>query len=227
VSEMANPAPTEHEAHHRALVERMVAELRPVRRLWPVSLRLALWLALEAVMLLFAIRHNERTIFRQPFGDPWYLLSVGSSAGAGVVGAALALRSAIPGREPRARETGLMLILVLASLLVLLHGPINAGVPMGTFIATGLGCAFATATLACLPLSALLWAMRRGAPLERGLGGALAGAGAFLIAFALMRVRCPINEGLHLFVWHFLPALIGIAISAGAGLLLFHRRASE
>jgi hypothetical protein len=222
---MTDTIAAEHQAHHRALVERMVAELRPVRRLWPLSLRLALWLALEAGLLLFAIHHSKRTDLPQELANPWYFLSAGGSAAAGVLGALLALRSAIPGREPRVREVTLLLILTLASTLALLHEPINAAVPMGNFITTGMTCAIATATLASLPLLALLWAIRRGAPLARGFDGALAGAGAFLVAFALMRVRCPIDEGLHLIVWHFVPALIGVALSAGAGLFLFRWRA--
>jgi len=227
VSEVINSVAPDHEAHHRALVERMVAELRPVRRLWPIRLRLALWGVLEAGLLLFAIRHSRRTDLPQQLGDSWYLLSVGTAAAAGIFGAALALRSAIPGREPRARELTLLLVLTVASALALLHQPLNTGVPMGTFIARGVPCVFGISTLAGLPLLALLWAMRRGAPLERGFDGALAGAGAFLFAFALMRLRCPLDDSLHLFVWHFLPALVGVAISAGAGFLLFQRRAGE
>lgn len=222
---MTDTIAVEHDAHHRALVERMVVELRPVRRLWPLSLRLVLWIVLEACLLLFAIHHSKRTDLPQALADPWYLLTVGGSAAAGVLGALLALRSAIPGREPRAREVALLLMLAVASMLMLLREPINAAVPMGTFIAEGLPCVFGISTLACLPLLALLWAMRRGAPLARGVDGALAGAGAFLVSFALMRVRCPIDEGLHLLVWHVLPALIGVAISAGAGFLVFRWRA--
>jgi hypothetical protein len=221
---MTDTIAAEHQAHHRALVERMVAELRPVRRLWPIRLRLALWIAFEAGLLLFAIHHSKRTDLPQELANPWYLLSVGGSAAAGVLGALLALRSAIPGREPRPREAALLLILTGASMLILLHQPINADVPMGTFISRGLPCVFGISTLACLPLLALLWAMRRGAPLTRGFDGALAGAGAFLVAFALMRVRCPIDESLHLLVWHVIPALIGVAVSACSGLLLFRWR---
>jgi len=39
-----------------------------------------------------------------------------------------------------------------------------------------------------------------------------------------MRVRCPIDEGRHLLVWHFLPVLAGIALSACAGFFLLKRR---
>jgi LPXTG-motif cell wall-anchored protein len=39
-----------------------------------------------------------------------------------------------------------------------------------------------------------------------------------------MRVRCPLDEGLHLLVWHLIPALAGIALAAFLGSLLFKRR---
>lgn len=227
MSEIANRAPADHEARHRALVERMVADLRPVRRLWPIGLRLALWIALEAGVLLFAIYHSRRTDLGRQLSNLWFLLCVGGFAAAGVVGAALALRSAIPGRAPGRREVGFLLVLTVGSALLLLHEPINANVPIATFVGTGLPCVFGIATLALLPLLALLWAVKRGAPLEGGFGGALAGAGAFLFSFALMRARCPIDEGLHLFMWHFLPTLIGIAASAGAGFLWSRKRGGK
>jgi hypothetical protein len=224
VSETVNAPRIDHEARHHALVEHLVTELRPVRRLWPVSVRLAIWIVIEAGVLLLVIRTSGRADLAQQFRNPWYLLSVGGFAVAGVIGAAFALRSAIPGRGPRGMEVGLFLVLTLASALLLLHEPINQVMPIGNFIRQGLPCVFGIAIFAALPLLVLFWAMRRGAPLAGGVGGALAGAGAFLFSFALMRVDCPIDEGLHLFMWHFLPALIGVVLSAGGGFLLFRRR---
>ena len=224
MSEIVNSQQSDHEVRHHALVEHLVAELRPVRRLWPVRVRLAIWIAIEAGVLLFVIRNSQRTDLAQQFKNPWYLLGVGGFAVAGAIGAAFALRSAIPGREPRRIELGLLVALTAASALLLLHEPINLAMPIGNFIHEGLPCAFGIAMFASLPLLVLFWAVRRGAPLAGGAGGALAGAGAFLLSFALMRVNCPIDEGLHLFIWHFLPALVGVALSAGAGFLLFRKR---
>jgi hypothetical protein len=225
VSELVNPSQPDHETRHRALVERLVSQLRPVQRLWPVNVRLAIWIALEAAVLLFVILHTHRTDLAQQIHNLWFLLGVGGFAVAGTLGGALALRSAIPGREPRRTEFVLLIALTAAaSGLVLLHEPIDFGMPIGTFISQGLSCVFGTLMLAALPLLALFWAVRRGAPLAGGIGGALAGAGAFLFSFAFMRVNCPIDEGLHLFMWHFLPAIIGVALSAGAGYLLFRKR---
>ncbi len=47
---------------------------------------------------------------------------------------------------------------------------------------------------------------------------------AFLISFALVRVDCPIDDGLHLIIWHFIPALGGIVLSACVGIILLRRR---
>jgi hypothetical protein len=224
VSELVDPSQLDHETRHRALVERLASELRPVRRLWPVNFRLAIWIALEAAVLLFVIRHTQRTDLAHQIHNPWFLLGVGGFAAAGALGGALALRSAIPGREPRRTEFVLLIALTAASVPLLLHEPIDLGMPIGTFIRQGVPCVFGTLMLAALPLLGLFWAVRRGAPLAGGIGGALAGAGAFLFSFSFMRVNCPIDEGLHLFMWHFLPALIGVALSAGAGYLLFRKR---
>ena len=224
MSETIHVSPAGHEASHRALVERLVSELRPVKRLWPVSVRLAIWIALETGVLLVVLHNHHRTDLAQQFTNPWYVFGVAGFALAGALGALLALRSAIPGREPRGIELAALVVLTIASAMVLLHEPISLVMPIGTFIHQGLPCAFGIAMFASLPLLALLWAVKRGAPLAGGIGGALAGAGAFLFSFAFMRVNCPIDEGLHLFMWHFLPALFGVALSAGAGFLLFRRR---
>ena len=214
----------DHEAIHRRVVDRIVSNLRPVRRLWPVNIRLTIWIALETGVLLFVFRHTNRTDLSGQFTNPWYVLGVASFALAGSLAGWLALRSAIPGREPCGTSLAALVFLMIASAMLLLHEPISLVIPIGTFIHQGLPCVFGIAMFASLPLLVLLWAVKRGAPLAAGFGGALAGAGAFLFSFAFMRVNCPIDEGLHLLMWHFLPALLGVAISAGAGFLLLRRR---
>lgn len=224
MSEIVKSPDSDHETMHNALVERMVADLRPVRRLWPVRTRLALWIALEAGVLLLLISSGHRSDLAEQLRNPWYLFGVGGFAVAGALSAAFALRGAIPGREPSAREIGALAVLAGASALLLLKEPLNTSVPLANFIDTGLRCASEIAIFAAVPCVALLWAVRRGAPLAAGIDGALVGAGAFLFSFALMRVRCPLDDGLHLLVWHLLPALAGIALAAFLGSMLFRRR---
>jgi hypothetical protein len=206
------------------LVERIVADLRPVRRLWPTSLRLTLWLALEVGLLLFVVRVTHRTDLRQQVTNLWYLLGVGGFGVAAAIGAGFALCAAIPGGEPRPFEMVLLVALASGSALLLLHEPVNGSVPVATFIDVGFQCAIESFIVATLPWIALAWAIRRGAPLSAGLDGALLGAAAFFCSFALMRIICPIEEGLHLLTWHLLPALAGIALSALAGNVFFKRR---
>jgi hypothetical protein len=224
MSEMLKPALPDHETVHRETVERIVAELRPVRRLWPLSLRLATWAILEVAVLLLVLHSTSRTDLTQQMRNPWYLLSVGGFVLAGALGAALALRSAIPGREPRTAESALLIVLAFSSALLSLHLPFKGNLLVTTFVKEGLPCVHGIVMLAAIPWFALLWAVRRGVPLSAGLAGALVGAAAFLSSFALMRIKCPIDEGAHLLVWHLLPALIGVALSAWAGILLFKRR---
>ena len=221
---MLKSAVRDHDTVHRSTVDRIVADLRPVRRLWPLSLRLAVWAALEAGVLVFVAYHSDRSDLAQDLANPWYLLDIAAFILTGVVGATLALRAAIPGREPQPAETGFLVVLASASPLLLVHQPFNGTVPVGTFVDAGLPCALGTFLFAAVPWLALLWAVKRGAPLSAGLDGALIGTAAFFRSFATMRINCPIDEATHLLVWHFLPTLIGVALSAWAGSLLFKRR---
>lgn len=216
--------PAGHQALHRTLVDRLVAELRPVRRLWPVGVRLALWVALEAAILIaVAIGAGRRDLALQ-LRDPLYLLEVGAFIAAAIVAGWLALRAAVPGREAtRSELAAALLALALAAALVL-GQPAQQDLSLAAFIRSGAACALHTGLLALLPWFALLWAVRRGTPLRAESAGGLIGAAALLFTFAVMRVGCPIDARLHLLVWHLLPALAGIGLSAVAGGLWLRRR---
>ena len=211
-----------HESLHRALVERMAAELRPVRRLWPVSIRLALWIALEGAVLLLLIRHARADLAEQ-LRNPWFLLCISGFGVTGAASAAFALRAAIPGREPGGKQLVLLVCLAIFSAVPLLLVPVDASQPLGSFVERGLPCLVGIAMFALLPWLALLWAVRRAAPMRGGLEGSLIGAAAFLFSFGLLRIRCPIEEEMHLLVWHLLPALAGIGLSAWVGVALLKR----
>lgn len=227
MSEALKSGVQDHESIHHRAVDRIVADLRPVRRLWPLSLRLGVWAALEAGVLLFVARYSHRADLARDLTNPWYLLTITAFILTGVVGATLALRAAIPGREPQPAETAFLIVLASASPLLLIHEPFNGTVPLSTFVDAGLPCALGTFIFAAVPWLALLWAVKRGAPLSAGFDGALIGAAAFFSSFAVMRMNCPFDEATHLLVWHFLPALIGVALSAWAGSLLFKRRTNR
>ena len=209
---------------HQVMVEKIVAELRPVRRLWPVGVRLGLWLVLEVGVLFLLITHGYRPDLAQQLRNPWYIFGVGGFAAAGALAGAFALRTAIPGRELRKVEFFLLLFLTAVSALLLLRQPVNEHLELSSFIHTGVPCAIGVGLFAVIPWFALFWAARRAAPPAAAAEGALTGAAALLFSFALMRVDCPVDDGLHLIIWHFIPALGGILLSSYVGGMLLRRR---
>lgn len=197
------------------VIERLVADLGPVRRLWPPSARLALWLALELGIFAGIVALGLRSDIAQQLRSPLFLLEFAILVLAGAWAAAMALLAAIPGREPGPLATGSMVAMVAAALVLLAVG--SPGGPAGA----GLACSLRTVLLAAVPWAALLLAARRGASLVPALAGGLAGAAAFLFAAAAMRLVCPADGLAHLLVWHASPALVGLLASTALGGLLF------
>jgi hypothetical protein len=158
--------------------------------------------------------------------QPAYLGEIIFFAGAAVISATLALRSAIPGRPLRAVEAMVVAVLVVAgTAFVTLAEPMNASNSLNQFVRVGLRCAYETWLYAAPQLLALWWMVRRGAPMNGRLSGLSIGAAALFFSFAIMRVACPIDEPLHLLAWHLLPALalIGLSTLAGDVWLRFRR----
>ncbi len=214
---MAEVSQMTHDDYHRALVRRLAAEVKPTRRLWPVGARLGLWMALEVAGLAWVGTHTSND-FMQKLKQPVYTIEVLFFAVAAVISAALALRSAVPGRALRASEAALAGVLVLAgTLLVAGVEPMDTTHTLGEFVRVGLPCAYYLGMRAALPLLALWWMVRRGASMSGGLSGLLVGAGAAFFSFATLRLECPIDEPLHVLTWHFLPAVALIALSTLAG----------
>jgi hypothetical protein len=207
---------TQHDHLHRALVDRIAGNLEPRRPLWPVRRRLALWLVLEMAVLLSTVAET-RDNWATRFASPAYTFEVVFFAAAGLILAAMALRSAIPGRESRPWQTALAMGLALAGIALLFATPISASVSLSEFINVGLGCVVATCTKAALPLIALWWAVRRGAPGDGRAAGALVGAAAMLFSFAIMRIDCPLDEPIHLLTWHLGPVIAVTLLTALAG----------
>jgi hypothetical protein len=215
-----------HDEHHRALVQRLAAEVKPMRRLCSVGMRLGLWIALEVGVLMWGATHTSND-FMQKLKQPVYAIEILFFVAAAVISAALALRSAIPGRALRASEATLVAVLVIAgTLLVAAFKPMDATIPLGGFVRLGLPCAYGIGIFAALPLLLLWWMVRRGASMSGGLSGLLAGGGASCYSFAMRRLECPLDEPLHIITWHLLPALALTTLSTlvGARWLRFRSR---
>jgi hypothetical protein len=213
-----------HEENHRALVKRLSSGVTPTRPLWPVGPRLGLSIVLEAGVLAWVMTHTTNH-FTVKLTHPAYVIELVFFAGAAMISAALALRSAIPGRTLAASEAMIAGVLVFAGTIVLtIAQPMDTSDPLGDFARSGLRCACETVTFGALPWLALWWLVRRGASMSGWLSGLLVGAGALLFSFAVMRISCPIDEPLHLLTWHLLPALLVIALSTAAGAICLRFR---
>jgi hypothetical protein len=208
---------TRDEPTHRAVVERLTAELAPVRRPWSPWVRLALWvvLALATVGLagLVGLRHD----LREQLARPRYLLDIAILlAGAGLA-ATTALLAAVPGRmggrEARAIGAGLLVLAITAAFL----GDAAPPAETRSFVLTGLRCVACIGLFGLLPWVALIRAVSRAAPLDGHTIGLSAGAAAFLVGAACVRVACPFDDTLHLAVWHGLPVALWAAASTAVG----------
>lgn len=205
-----------HKIRYDVLIEPLLEGLQPVKRLWPVRVRLTLWIALELGIVAMVAIVFPRARLLAAFHDPHYALEIASLGAVGVLAAALALRSAIPGRAATRNELFMLSMLGLAVLLLIARGPATIGVSLAEFIHAGARCLGCTVILALLPWLALFWAVRRGAPMEQKSTGWLIGLAAFSFAFVSSRLGCSIDSSMHVLMWHAMPAAVGAALSAYA-----------
>lgn len=205
-----------HGQIHRELVDRLAADLKPVRPLWPVRRRLTLWLAIEIAILTQTLIETSNQ-WRLKLEHPIYALDIAFFAVAAVIIAAMALRAAVPGRESSRWQIGLAMALAVIGTAMLFATPMRTNLSLSDFASIGSHCAWATCVKALLPWIALWWAVRRGAPGNGAGAGAMVGAAAMLFSFAIMRLDCPLDEPLHLVTWHLGPVLIVTILSMVAG----------
>ncbi|PWT78701.1 MAG: hypothetical protein C5B58_14890, partial [Acidobacteria bacterium] len=198
------------------LLERSIKHFQPVRPLWSVGLRLALWLVLEAAILILSaqsVSSGMPALIRYPGALIGTALMIVTGSGAGL----LALRSAIPGREVIASE-----LLLLAGVLCLAF-TVGFEPSAGASLAEELSLsdsllALEIVGLTFLPWVALLCAVRRGVPLHPAKTGALVGIASFSFTLAALRFMSRtgfVGAG----VWQLLFGLVVTGVSAAAGAL--------
>ncbi len=208
---------------HQALVDRLVRDLRPVRRLRSRRLFLA-WLALQAAVLAVLAAHGLLPDFGAMFDQPLFVAQVLALVASGVLAAWLAARGAFPDRAPGLPSVAAMVALALAGLM-----PCGTSAPQwsDSFVAMGTPCFTMTVMIAALPWLALLLLVGRGAAVMPARAGLLAGAAAFLPAAAGMRAACSLDEPWHLLVWHGTPVVLGGVVSALLGAAFLGRWAAS
>ena len=207
-----------------SVIAQLSDDLHPVRRLWQPRTRLLVWLGVQvsvlfAALLLFGVRGDSDTKLQQvPFAAELVAL-----AAIAIMTALLALRAAVPGREPRVGIT-LGLLAVIVSLLAGRYAAEpSLSASTHEFIAMGWPCALRALAVAGIPWIAILVAIRRGATLVAVTAGVLGGAASFFFAALTLRLACSLDDNWHLIVWHLGPVVIGLTASAVLGRLWLAR----
>lgn len=169
------------EIDYGVLIDRLIQDFRPVKRLWPVRVRLLLWILLEAAILVVAALLNGRPDLAAVICFHYYYLDTGGFFLVSIAAAWMALRNSIPGRETHAAELILLGVGAIAAALIVQFEPLTEALLSSGDLPTALSRQLA---LAALPWMALFWAARRAMPLRPRLTGGMIGVAASSFAVA-------------------------------------------
>jgi hypothetical protein len=171
-----------HNVDFERLIEGLITDFRPIRRLWPVGVRLACWLLFEAAILLLAVAIRGYGNLQALPHDQQRLIAIGLLLIASIAAAYLALKGAVPGRQVTWSQTGILIVLLVAAFGYTPGGRVTE-VPESLSIIIP-----QIFSLAALPWLCLFWAVRRGVPLQPEVTGAVIGVAAFCLAAALWQI---------------------------------------
>jgi hypothetical protein len=202
------------EIDYRVLIDRLIQDFRPVKRLWPVRIRLLLWILLEAAIVAVATLLNGQSdattvVYFHNYGIDaagFFLVSIAA--------AWMALRNSIPGRETSATELILLAVGIIAATLIVQFEPLTQTLLSSDDFCSALG---RQLTFAALPCITLVWAARRAMPLRPRLTGGMIG-----IATSCFAVAAELFSGpAYPITWELLigTILTGLLVIAGAAWL--------
>lgn len=196
-----------------SLVNRLVADLTPVKRPLPaIPAALAWTLASSLVALPLVSLFNFRADLTEKFKSPFdFFVATLLLGGAGSLGF-FAFRSGIPGRDSvswaRRVVWGIVGALVLALSFAIARESPGSAVEIGLDL-RGARCSALVGLFAVLPAAALLIALKtRYATVRPRYAGKMLGGAAGFLGALFISLHCPVDEGLHILVWHVGPVLL-------------------
>src|ERR1700757_4210516 len=96
--------PEMSEIDYGVLIDRLIQDFRPVKRLWPIRVRLLLWILLEVAILALVILLNGRRDLEAIINSHNHGFDAAGFFLLSIAAAWMALRNSIPGRETTATE---------------------------------------------------------------------------------------------------------------------------
>lgn len=208
------------------LIDQLVRDAAPVRRLRPVGVRLLAWLVVAVlsfgvVLLLMGVRRElGDSVDRADFAfEAALLILTALSAAVG------ALVVAVPGAERSSLVRWVPVVMAVASVgwaAGELAFAAAVGEPTGQ-LTFAWHCVYKTASVAAVPAAALFVLVRRAAPLRAAWAGLLALLATAAVGVLGANVICPNDRPLHMLLWHVAPLMLFAALGAALGGWLFRR----
>lgn len=208
------------------LIERLAANADPVRPLAAPWIRAAVWLAIAIpyVALVVAMM-TPRGDLAAKLSDFRYLLEQTAALSTGIVAAAVAFTSIIPGYDRR------IALLPLAPLGIWLaslgEGCVQAWMrngAQGLSLTSDFVCIPAIALVGALPALAMVVMLRKGAPLRPHISAALGGLAAAGLGNFGLRLFHHQDASLMVLVWQMGTVFLLTMLSGAAGALLLDWR---
>ena len=203
------------------LVQSLVGDLRPVRRLWGVDRRTLLWEGLAFLCVgLGTYALGPRVDLSSKLRQPSYLLENGSLLLLFALSARSAFRLSIPGlaQNERSRFWPVLGLILWGALVGIraVQGA-HAAISGAAFVFTGIPCIVRMGCLGLVPGVAVFFMVRRGAALHSGWAGLWALVAASAPAMVGTQLLCPKDDPLHVLVWHLASVLLTGLIGAALG----------
>jgi hypothetical protein len=205
--------------HTEKLIVDLVADLSPVQRLAPVSIRMMRWLAVAVVTGAAAVWIiGVRADVSRAMATPAVLLLLGLAVATCGSAAAVALRLSVPGAGQSVwlRALPVATVAVWVAALVLLARNGGTSWPALVHEPFHAACIARVVAIALLPSFFLAREVRRGFALDAVSATALAALGGSALAAVAVQLVCPIDRPAHLLISHVLPALALVLAGAAA-----------
>jgi hypothetical protein len=202
----------EGEIDYKVLIDNSIKDFQPAAKLWPVGVRLVFWVFLELTLLTLCASVNGLQGIASLIRRPGVLVESGAFTLASVAAALLALRSAIPAREPVRSELLLVIGGVCAAFVVAVF---QSAAALSQIHDADLSWLLQMLGLSILPWTGLFWAVARGVPLRPFETGGLIGIASFCFSVAADRLISESNGSASPLVWQ---AALGIIVATGSAL---------
>ena len=211
------------------LIDRLVAEARPVRRIASPRHRAAVWIALAVVCAVLGVQYfGLRRDLSSATQSVGFWLRIALLISIMWLAVTAAFRLAVPGADTRIRARWWPLV-VLGALVALAAGDVVTGMLTGPGMGSSFpswACARKVAMVGAIPAAWSLLLIQRAAPTEPQWTALLGVLGAAAAGGLTAELACPFHAPLHILVWHALPVLasVGVGLLAGTALLATMRR---